>query len=222
MSSPEPLSPVSTPNSRNAIPQDSNTSSLVNTSLSSSSSLDKFTCAQIETMLKTKWDRYIIIENTGKHTSDCWSSFGFPAIVTRNGDRHRIEGFASCRKCFSTYSYHSNSTRWLNKHDCEASKERKKLSEANANLSTQRRLTSFFSAKPLSLKASEILKIKDLQAEWVCKNIRPFSIVEDNGLRRLIQECISIGKCLGVDIEEALCILSSKVLVMDRSMLITC
>ncbi len=37
------------------------------------------------------------------------------------------------------------------------------------------------------------LKIKNLLAEWVCMDIRPFSIVNDDGLKSIIQECILLG-----------------------------
>jgi hypothetical protein len=195
MSSPEILSLVSVSRVGNATPSGSNTS-LVHSSASSPRNSNKSTCLEIQTMLKTKPNEYIIIENTGKHTSDCWTLFGFPAIVNSNGDPERINGFVSCRKCFSTYSFMSNSTRFLNQHDCEVSKEKNKRLTANGTSSAQRCLTAFYPAQPVSLKASQINKIKDLQAEWVCQSIRPFSIVEDDGLRRLIQECISIGKYL--------------------------
>jgi hypothetical protein len=64
------------------------------------------------------------------------------------------------------------------------------------------------------------MRIKDLQAEWVCQSVRPFSIVEDKGLRRLIQECISIGESLAEESEQAANIVSFKVPVTDTSMLI--
>ena len=133
------------------------------------------------------------MDNTGKHFSDCWDLFGFPAVIDDNGDPQRIDGFVSCRKCFTTYSFKSNSTLLLKQHDCEISKERNKRLLANGSPSTQQSLSSFYPTQSATLKPSEIMKIKDLQAEWICQNIRPFSIVEDNGLRRLIQECISIG-----------------------------
>jgi hypothetical protein len=195
MSSPEILSPISISRVGNAIPRNSNIF-LVNSSPFSPRNSNKLTCTEIQSNLKTKPNEYVIIENTGKHTSDCWTLFGFPAIINSNGDSERINGFVSCRKCFSTYSFTSNSTRFLNHHDCEASKERGKKLAANGTPPTQRRLTAFYPAQPVNLKASEIMKIKNLQAEWICQNIRPFSIVEDKGLRRLIQECISIGKYL--------------------------
>ena len=151
-------------------------------------------------MLKTRPNEYIIIENTGNHTSNCWTLFGFPAVININGDAERINGFVSCRKCFGTYSFISNSTRFLNQHDCEISKERNKRLASNGTSSSQQCLTTFFSGRPPILKPSEILKpfeslkIKGLGGEWVCHSVRSFSVVEDKGLRRLIQECISIGK----------------------------
>jgi len=195
MSSPEILSPVSILRVGNATLRGSNTS-LAHSPSSSPRNSNKLKCVEIQTMLKTKPGEYIIIENTGKHTSDCWTLFGFPAIVNSNGDLERINGFVSCRKCFSTYSFISNSTRLLNQHACEKSNERNRKLTGNSTSSTQRSLTAFYSAQPVSLQASQIKKIKDLQAEWVCHSIRPFSIVEDDGLRRLVQECISIGKHL--------------------------
>ncbi|CAF2091379.1 unnamed protein product [Rotaria magnacalcarata] len=45
----------------------------------------------------------------------------------------------------------------------------------------------------------------DLIAGWICTDIRPFSIIEDNGLRLLIQECIRLGSLYGnVDVNDML------------------
>ncbi|CAF4549315.1 unnamed protein product, partial [Rotaria sp. Silwood2] len=192
MSSPEILSPVSISRVGNANSPDSN-ASLVELSTSSPRNSVKLKSTQVQSMLRTNPYKYTIIENTGKRKSDCWSSFGFPAIIKKNSDPQRIDGFVSCKKCFTTYSFMSNSTRMLNQHNCESSKERNIILEANGTSPTQGRLTSFFRTKQASLKESEIMKIKDLQVEWICRNIRPFSIVEDNGLRRLIQECDRYG-----------------------------
>ncbi|CAF3625513.1 unnamed protein product [Rotaria socialis] len=197
MSSPEILSLLRTTRDCN--------SSRLNSSISSPGDSNKFTCSQIQLMLKTKSSQYTIIDNTGKRTSNCWNSFGFPAIINHNGDFQRVDGFVSCRKCFATYSFTSNSTRLLNQHVCEASEERNKRLEVKSTPSAQRRLTSYCSTKRVTLKESEISKIKDLQAQWVCQSIRPFSIVEDSGLRRLIQECISIGVRYGnINVDQVL------------------
>lgn len=196
MSSPEILSPISTSCVENAKSRDSN-DRFIDSSPSprSSRNPDNSTCLEIQSMLKTKPNQYIIMENSGKHSSNCWNLFGFPSVVDSNGDSKRIDGFVSCRKCFTTYSFKSNSTRLMNQHDCEMSKERNKRLIANGSSSAQRSLSAFYPVQSVTLKSSETIKIKDLQAEWICQSIRPFSIVEDDGLRRLIQECISIGEC---------------------------
>lgn len=170
--------------------------SLNNSPPSSSHHPNKFTCGQIQLLLKTKPNEFIIVENNGRHVSSCWSLFGFPAIVNSNGGHQRIDGFVSCRSCFSTYSFVSNSTRVLKSHDCGISKDRSKTTEAKDTISTstQHRLTTFYPIKTTAMKMAEVMKIKDSQAQLICQSIRPFSIVEDPGLRRLIQECISIGK----------------------------
>ena len=83
MSSPSILSPISVSRVENSTFR-SPTVSLVDSS-PSSCNLDKLTCANIQSMLKAKPDHYVIIENTGKHTSNCWTVFGFPAIITSGG-----------------------------------------------------------------------------------------------------------------------------------------
>ncbi len=41
-----------------------------------------------------------------------------------------------------------------------------------------------------------VIKIKDLSVEWVCGDLRPFSILENNSFRKLAQEFVRIGKNL--------------------------
>ncbi|CAF4194750.1 unnamed protein product [Rotaria magnacalcarata] len=153
------LSPIGSPHNENVTFSDSDV--ILTDSPPPDSHLHNFTCSKILILLETKPEQYIIIKNTGKHTFDCWTNFGFPAIVNRDGKAKRIEGFVSCQHCFSTYSFISSSTRCLNRHKCNNSK--------------------------------------------ICQNIRPFSIMEDDGLRQLIQECISIGARYGnIDVNRVL------------------
>ena len=182
---PDILSPISISHVENIISHDSNVN-LVNSSISSLG-FDKLTCSQIRTLLKAKPNEYVILDNAGKHMSSCWTLFGFPAVVDYSGRCQRINGFVLCQKCFSTYSFVSDSTRYLNQHNCDTAKEKEIASK-------QRHLTSFYLRQQINLTESEIMKIKNLQAEWICQSIRPFSIVDDEGLHRLVQECISIGE----------------------------
>ena len=67
--------------------------------------------------MKQNSTRYVILDNKKAHSSKCWELFGFPAVVESDGELPKIiEKFVTCRKCFSTYSFSSNSTRYLNNH----------------------------------------------------------------------------------------------------------
>jgi hypothetical protein len=138
----------------------------MNSSPASAQESDKWKCDRIYSMLKTRPEQYIIVENTSRRASDCWSLFGFPAIIDESsGCSKRIHGFVSGRKCLCTYSLISNSTRCLNNHDCDVSKKETQASDSGESRLTQRRLFSFHTAKQTSLKQSEALKIKQLQAK---------------------------------------------------------
>ncbi|CAF2911354.1 unnamed protein product [Rotaria sp. Silwood2] len=57
--------------------------------------------------------------------------------------------------------------------------------------------------KTLSNEQSKV--IKDLMVRWVCSDNRPFSIIDDNGLRALIQECVKLGSIYGnIDVNDIL------------------
>ena len=39
-------------------------------------------------------------------------------------------------------------------------------------------------------------KIKELEARWICDDMRPVAVVDDPGFRRVAQELVSIGKLI--------------------------
>ena len=39
--------------------------------------------------------------------------------------------------------------------------------------------------------------MKTLSAQWICKDLRPFSVIDDSGFRSIAQELIRIGKMIG-------------------------
>jgi hypothetical protein len=88
------------------------------------SSHKAYSCVQTDSLLKKEKDRFVVINNTNrKLTSACWQVFGFPAIIDYNGGPpERIDKFVSCRECYKTYSFTSNSTRFLLDHLCNSSK----------------------------------------------------------------------------------------------------
>ena len=84
----------------------------------------------------------------------------------------------------------------MNKHKHESSLPLLSSTNSPAFIQSlkQYKITCFTSNSPRSIKFTEYekTKIKDLLVDWVCTDIRPFSIVNDNGLRSLVQEYISL------------------------------
>jgi len=81
--------------------------------------------------------------------------------------------------------YGSNSgTTHLKQHEC--------VIIANTKTSTQTPIDKVFLIRK-TLTDEQSKAIKDLIARWICTDIRPFSIIDDDGLRALIQECVRLG-----------------------------
>ncbi|CAF3671087.1 unnamed protein product [Rotaria sordida] len=160
----------------------------------------EMTCEKIHMLLKKK--SLIITDASKKHTAKCWKRFGFPAATNKDGDVIKIfHSFVSCQTCFTTYSFKSNSTTLMNGHKCNDSSFSSSVinSQNHSQSLKQSNIFSYTSktVQSVKLKECEKNKIKKLQAEWVCTNIRPFSVVDDSGLRSLVQECISLGAKYG-------------------------
>lgn len=159
----------------------------------------EYSCKQIELLLKRDRERYTIVENKKNRHSKCWDLFGFPAEVHTGDEQPRIiENFVTCRKCFSTYSFVSNSTRLMNSHDCDKTKRSRATYSSpvfsDSSASTQSSLLSFSTPSKIKINDVQLNKMKNLQARWICQDIRPFAILEDDGFRRIAQELILIGK----------------------------
>jgi hypothetical protein len=109
----------------------------------------------------------------------------------------KFNDFVSCKNCFVTYSFKSNSTSQMNKHKCDdSSSVCSSTSSRNKPQSLeQSKITSYSSKTPQSIKLEECEKYrtKKLLVDWVCTDIRPFSVINDDGLRSLVQECILLG-----------------------------
>ncbi len=48
--------------------------------------------------------------------------------------------------------------------------------------------------KQVKINEKEINHVKDITCSWICHDIRSFKIIEDNGLKDLLQQFISLGK----------------------------
>ena len=161
-----------------------------------------YSCVQIENLLKKEKDRFVIINNTNrKLTSACWQVFGFPAIIDSNGGLpERIDRFVSCRKCYKTYSFVSNSSRFSLDHISNSSNSNDRsntlASVPSTSLALQRPITAFTTPKKTKLTDITKNKIKELEARWIYDDMRPIAVVDDSGFRRLSQELVSIGKLI--------------------------
>jgi hypothetical protein len=54
-------------------------------------------------------------------------------------------------------------------------------------------ITAYGHPKSVRLPDSHTKEMKDLVARWICKDMRPFAIVDDAGFREIAQRCVSIG-----------------------------
>jgi hypothetical protein len=151
----------------------------------------KYTSASIKRFLRHDKNHYKIMSNPSKRaTAACWNKFGLPAMRMNNDEEEKfsiIKGFASCKSCFDTYFYNDSSTTILNTHRCTMDQQQGRLTFE----SLPSPLRSTFGAKLLSKKKEDI---KKLCANWVACSMRPFSIVTDPGFKRILQECLTIGK----------------------------
>ena len=163
----------------------SNTNNL--SSSSSSSNYLPYSSERISYLLKHEKYKYRIVDNKASSAvAPYWSVFGFPEKLNEEtGIFERIIGFASCNKCKKTFVYGTNSgTTHLKQHSC--------VIDADTKVSTQTSIDKMMLVrKKLSDEQSEV--IRDLIVCWVCGDIRPFSIIDDNGLREHIQECVRLG-----------------------------
>ena len=155
-----------------------------------------FTASSIENLLKRKDSikRFIVIENNlKKNSSTAWSTFGFPAQQIEDGAYERIHGFASCFQCKTTYTFQSDgsgSTKHLLRHRCSKPES---LSEG----SQRGPLHMLFKSRQkaaAAINSKDSTEIKDALTRWVCRSVRPFNIVEDAGLRDILQTVLDLGK----------------------------
>ncbi|CAF0844168.1 unnamed protein product [Adineta steineri] len=157
----------------------------VGTSNERSSNIIKYDVINIKRLLKDEPTKYTLVENLKVNhikPAPCWQKFGLPAIKNENDRNVIIKNFASCKSCFSTYVYTHGSTKSLNSHKC--SKEVSSTSPMPSNKSPS------LCSKNSPLFIAKKKQMTSLIASWVCQNMRPLSIVEDEGFVNIIQKCL--------------------------------
>ena len=124
-----------------------------------SSPSNEYTPKKIEILLKQQGHKYTVVDNIKAHSSKCWELFGFPALVESKGEPPRIiEKFVTCRICFTTYSFNSNSTRLLNNHTCQKS-HRARSSSASVTSSSS---SKYHQTNLTSYGTGNLMKFTDL------------------------------------------------------------
>ena len=171
-----------------------------------------FDSEKIKRLLRSDNEKYAIIENkSSKATSSWWKLFGFPAVLDENERYQRIVGYVSCFKCFQTFIYSSKSgTTRLKEHENRCVKNSSSSSSPSSTSifsepndrsdtlsSVQSTLADHGFKKCSKISEKDIDHMKTLSAQWICKDLRPFSVIDDSGFRSIAQELIRIGKMIG-------------------------
>ncbi|CAF1491119.1 unnamed protein product, partial [Rotaria sordida] len=166
---------------------------------SSSINTNSFDCRKIKYLLLNQQQKFKIIENESRSHAEWWRSFGFPAQLNENKKFERIIGYISCFKCMHTQAYNSLSgTKRFTQHanKCFPSSTSSSISISSLS-STQTTLNQMGFKKSMQFSENDVKTVKKLCAEWICSDIRPFSIVDDPGFRNVAQECIRLGATFG-------------------------
>jgi hypothetical protein len=77
----------------------------------------------------------------------------------------------------------------MNDHSCVKNLSNSTTSPGQVKLNCM--LNSY---KRIKLSQSELTTVKNLTCSWLCEDMRPFTIVEDKGLRNLLQEFVNLGE----------------------------
>jgi hypothetical protein len=188
-----------------SIPTDSSQSSISIATCSSvvavnspSHHTTQYTSERIKFLLKQQPLIYNVIENEKTNSSLCWKIFGVPAKKSESTDRfERIEGFTSCQSCYQTFAYTSTTgTRNMLAHSCVKNLSNTKITTftTTSSSSNQLKLDSMMNKyKQVKLNQKEINDVKELACSWICHDMRSFKIIEDNELKDLLQQFITLG-----------------------------
>jgi hypothetical protein len=154
---------------------------------------------KVKFLLQSEEKKYFVIKNQSSTAlSSWWKTFGFPAQLNENNQYQQIPGYVSCFNCFQTFIYSRKSgTTRLNEHAAKCVKSTimsssTSIDQSNDPSSSQSILDKHGFKKPFKFNEKDVDNIKQLCAQWVCQDLRPFSTIEDSGFRTLAQEFIRI------------------------------
>ncbi|CAJ0851345.1 4781_t:CDS:2, partial [Entrophospora sp. SA101] len=129
-------------------------------------------------------DKNVNSVNNNNVKSEVW--LRFVEIVDAN---NKYIGYVACKNCDQIYKYnYKDGTSSLKRHVCRRA------------LNNQPKITSFIENKMVPAIAKETTAKKIM--EFVCKDLRPFEIINGSGFREFAQEMINIGSvhgCISID-----------------------
>ena len=174
-------------------------SSISTVSETGSSSFPLYTNKQLQFLLRTEKQKYCILPNeTNQKVASWWRCFGFPAVINEKKEYEKIKGYISCTKCFRTSIYGSKSgtKRFIDHADrCSPLPSQSYIaSNSNDSLLVQASLDKIFTKSNVNITPKDQNDLKELYAKWVCADLRPYSIVEDDGFMKLAQTFIRLGE----------------------------
>ncbi|CAF0881874.1 unnamed protein product [Didymodactylos carnosus] len=128
-----------------------------------------------------------------KENTPCWKKFGLPAVQNEETNRFDIiQGFTSCKACKTTYKYKQGSTTSMNEHKCAMGVMNQRTLNFPTKQSSSSANSITFSTMSKTIERKKKV-LTTLIAKWICFNVRPISIVEDEGFHAVIQECANTG-----------------------------
>ncbi len=112
-----------------------------------------------------------------------WQHFGFPVEI-RNGERVTDKTNTICKHCKKTMPYTAANMSTMQKHiQNHHSSLLKPVAHVTKTLKGQTTLNAFASLPPSSARATAITRDIDV---FIAADMRPFSVVENLGFRRLL------------------------------------
>lgn len=141
---------------------------------------ERYTTNSIPAYLKYKKTHFTIVDKSSG--ASCWKQFGLRAKILGPNKYEIIKRFASCKSCYQTYSY-SSSTTTLSHHKCSA------LNNNNGNQSKLQMMSIVHGKTNERQKSSFVSLVSD----WICSSTRPISIIEDTGLKNIVDYCFQTG-----------------------------
>lgn len=97
----------------------------------------KYDAFSIKHFLKNQPEKCTLVDNPRTNTvkpSPCWTRFALPVFKDENNRNIIHSKFATCRSCYTTYSYSNGSTKSLNAHKCAKEPSSSSVSRSSSTM----------------------------------------------------------------------------------------